>query len=921
MTSLLLIALVSPAPAGAATADLTQRALAAFREGRCAEASPLLERALTGQPRNATLRKLLADCRMRERRPAEARAELERVLADNPEDGDAQEALRVAFGAMQAPEQERQERLIESREAAGARLETQQQYRRAEELLAAGRRAEAQLALARIVSADPDFVPAALRLAEVYSATKRFDAAARLYRLIYEREPQHDQWLLRAARNLEWGEDAPGAIEAYKAYLARHPGDDGVRLSLADTLRQFGVCHEGLPEYQRLVAARPADIRLHLGIALCQDQLGAADLAIDAFLKVLELDPRNEVALRARTRRERDFDELPRRRAYAAIERGDLAAAAQQLEEFVAKHPASDDGLRELADVYSWSGRYADAEQRYLEYLARVPDDDLTLRALARVQSWGGRLAEARVSYEKLIAWGKARPGDYEGLVGVLLWSDQLEAAEPYARRLLELEPGSPGAQRALAELSARQALRAREAAEELEAMRRFAEARAAYEEYLRAHGPDPRVELRLCDLYSWAGQHAAAAEAYRRFLEKHPAELQAQLGLAHSLAWMGEPAAAEPHFRAVLAERPADAEALVGLAQALDAAGRDAFAVLAVYERVLAVDPGNVMAKRGLADVRMRIAPVLSLEERTFVDSDGLRASVLEADTRFTLRGAVSVAPFYRLRMYRQTRVLEGDGPAIDAMNELVAERLGSFTGQGLGLGVQLGSRRLRGSGELGFVAYGNGQESPTARADVRLQLGSGVSAALGWRHDDAITEVNTVVSLAAGVSVDVLQLSAERTLGGRLRLWGAGALAWYSAGSTAQLEGAFAANRQDRLSAGAAWPLGPVRVGYIFRQSGFERRSPLYFSPAQYRVSSLQLAADGTHGALGWGIDAQAGLADIDGERDDEWAVLATAGYRLSPRLRLVATGRVSRSSEGLQAARAYHTRLLQLGLEKVF
>ena len=125
----------------------------------------------------------------------------------------------------------------------------------------------------------------------------------------------------------------------------------------------------------------------------------------------------------------------------------------------------------------------------------------------------------------------------------------------------------------------------------------------------------------------------------------------------------------------------------------------------------------------------------------------------------------------------------------------------------------------------------------------------------------------------------------------------------------------------QQDRISGGVSWLIGPARVGYVFRQSGFERRSPLYFSPAQYRVSSLQLAADGTHGALGWGIDAQAGLADIDGERNDEWAVLATAGYRLSPRLRLVATGRVSRSSEGLQATRAYHTRLLQLSFEKVF
>jgi hypothetical protein len=46
------------------------------------------------------------------------------------------------------------------------------------------------------------------------------------------------------------------------------------------------------------------------------------------------------------------------------------------------------------------------------------------------------------------------------------------------------------------------------------------------------------------------------------------------------------------------------------------------------------------------------------------------------------------------------------------------------------------------------------------------------------------------------------------------------------------------------------------------------------------------------------------------VDAERNDEWAVLATAGYRLSPRLRLVVSGRLSRSSEGLQATRPYRT-----------
>ena len=570
MTGLLLLALVAAEPAG----DATARALAAYRAGRCGDALPLLANALAREPRNATLHKLRADCLLRAGRPAEARAELERVLADNPEDGDAQEALRATLAAMQAPEQARQEKLLESREAAGLRLESQQQLRHAEELVAVNRRAEAGLALAEVVSRDPGFLPAAQRLAELYSGQGRFDAAARLYLMLAEKEPAHVEWLLRAARNLQWAEDPPAAIDRYQAYLKLRPQDEGARLSLADTMRAFGLCDDALPLYEQLALKRSADARLQLAIALCHDQLGHGELSIEAFLRVLKLDPRNEEALAARKQRERDFVEQPRRRALAAIERGDLVTGAQQLELYVAQQPQSEDALRDLADVYAWSERYAEAERSYVAYLARVPDDDVALRGLARVQSWGGRLPEARASYEKLIAWGKGRPGDYEGLVNVLLWSDELEAAEPYARQLLELEPGSPGAQRAIADLRTRQALRLRESAEKLEERRRFAEARAAYQQYLRDHGPDPRVELRLCELLSWAGEHARAAEAYRDYLKTRPDDLQARLGLANSLAWAGDPAGAAPQFEAVLKQRPDDPAALLGLAQALDAAG-----------------------------------------------------------------------------------------------------------------------------------------------------------------------------------------------------------------------------------------------------------------------------------------------------------------------------------------------------------
>jgi hypothetical protein len=365
---------------------------------------------------------------------------------------------------------------------------------------------------------------------------------------------------------------------------------------------------------------------------------------------------------------------------------------------------------------------------------------------------------------------------------------------------------------------------------------------------------------------------------------------------------------------------RPSDPAALLGLAQALDAKGGDPFAVRSAYERAYAADERNEAAQRGLADARLRVAPALELAQRLFADSDELRASLLDAGPRLTLPHALVVSPLYRLRLYRQDRVLVGDDSALAELNDLVAANDGSFTGQGLGLRAQHAPGAWSVLGEAGYTWYQD-RSSPTARTELRLRTAGDGSLALAFRHDDAITEVNTVASLAADVSVDLLQASAARTLAGRLRLFGLGALAWYSGGSLPGRPDAFAANRQYRVSLGTTLLWGPARVGYVFRHTGFDLRSPLYFSPSLYRVHALQLAADGRRGRFEWGFDAQGGLAEVERGRNEEWAVLASAGYRPSPRTRFVLSGRISRSSEGIDAQRPYHAQSLQLGLERLF
>ena len=157
----------------------------------------------------------------------------------------------------------------------------------------------------------------------------------------------------------------------------------------------------------------------------------------------------------------------------------------------MAKHPASDIACGSWPSVL-WSVGTPMRSKRYLS-TARVPT--MTSRcALARVQSWGGR-PPSPVSYEKLIAWGKARPGEYEVWYRVL--GPTAGGGGAYARRL----PASRAARGATRSPAQRAAPARARAAEELRP-RALAERRRA------RVSAGPRTgsgsEPRLCDLYSW---------------------------------------------------------------------------------------------------------------------------------------------------------------------------------------------------------------------------------------------------------------------------------------------------------------------------------------------------------------------------------------------------------------------------------
>ena len=72
---------------------------------------------------------------------------------------------------------------------------------------------------AAITFPEPEEISAAVRLAEIYSSTGRFQEAARLFEKIAQGRDAAATHLLRAAQNFEWGGDDAAAVGAYERYL------------------------------------------------------------------------------------------------------------------------------------------------------------------------------------------------------------------------------------------------------------------------------------------------------------------------------------------------------------------------------------------------------------------------------------------------------------------------------------------------------------------------------------------------------------------------------------------------------------------------------------------------------------------------------------------------------------------------------
>ena len=281
----------------------------------------------------------------------------------------------------------------------------------------------------------------------------------------------------------------------------------------------------------------------------------------------------------------------------AAMIGGMVERLAARLEE----EPDDRAGWLRLANAYSVLERFADAAAAYARALALDPADPETLAAFGEAQVM---LADGRVSqdaYDTFVELARLDPDNpmapfYLGL-GRAQDGDSAGAIEIWHALAVRSDPTSPW----MAQLRVLAAAVAERSGLALPETLGTPDAPAPAPE--AASGPSA-ADLAAASDMSESDQNAmirSMVDGLAARLEDDPDDLDGWLRLGRSYGVLGELADASAAYGAAAALAPDDASVLQAYAEALmaeaDAEAVPAAAGVAVYERILAIDPGHVDA------------------------------------------------------------------------------------------------------------------------------------------------------------------------------------------------------------------------------------------------------------------------------------------------------------------------------------
>lgn len=502
-----------------------------------------LARYLELAPDNPGARKQLGAVYVRLNEPTQAIAVLEPARLRVPDDPRILALLGIAY-SMKGSHLVATELLEKASELSGGAPDIRTDL--AASQLRIGRRDQALDELANVFDQDPAQTRAGVLLANVHLQRGEAAKAVEIMRQLVENEPQNLTFLnILASALLAAGKQADArtmlerAVEIDAGYLPAQ-----LALARLDILgRQFDKARTRL---QARLQASPDNVQLLVEMARVDAITGARDTAIQRLERARSLSA--------------DAIEPRQFLTDLYLRRNEGGKALEVAEELVARHPDSLAALAALGTTQLLLGKGPLAQVTFRRMVKYAGFDPIALMRIARLQEQAGALSDSAFTLEQAVLAEPNRPDLLAALAGAYLVTGRLEEAEAQARKLQQLEPGSPTSRRLLAEALLRRNKPAEAAVMFKEALavapspdlvvgtfraliadERADEGIRLLEDWVAKHPDDRNVRTALAEGYMRAERWKDALPLYEALLVAQPEQPQILNNLAYIALQSGD--------------------------------------------------------------------------------------------------------------------------------------------------------------------------------------------------------------------------------------------------------------------------------------------------------------------------------------------------------------------------------------------
>lgn len=258
------------------------------------------------------------------------------------------------------------------------------------------------------VATDPGFAMAHAALGDAFfsylsndpsNGKREYDQALVLSTRTTERE--------RLRIQAEYADDlghAEPADSLYRVYLDRYPDDWDVLSNYALFLRKHNRQPEAIARYQEILRVAPDDAKAYVDMATAYRSLGKLPEALNAYSQAFKLNPQWLTT-----------GNINREYGFALVESGDDEKAEQVFSALLADQKTRETGLRSLALLDLYRGRYASAQGKFHDAL-QIDESPAMPLSVARVHLWLAIVAEGQGNSREEINQLDAAAGQIKNL-------------------------------------------------------------------------------------------------------------------------------------------------------------------------------------------------------------------------------------------------------------------------------------------------------------------------------------------------------------------------------------------------------------------------------------------------------------------------------------------------------------------------